>query len=118
MQPERHARTRPALPEHGFDRGSQRFEIWTHCEDRKFAAANLVAIDVSNSLSSNAISEADCVVRVQVDALADTRRIWHEQNQEDAIVLAHLVKTEGLRWFDTMHDTKARVAHLNELDDP
>ncbi len=62
--------------------------------------------------SPKTISEADCVVRVQVDALADTRRIWHEQNQEDAIVLAHLVKTEGLRWFDTMHDTKARVADL------
>lgn len=58
------------------------------------------------------ITEADCVVRVQLDALADTRRIWHEQSQEDAIVLAYLLKDAGLSWMDMMHDAKARVAHL------
>lgn len=60
------------------------------------------------------ITEADCVVRIPLDTLADTRRIWHEDSQEDAVVLAHLLKSEGLGWLEALHDAQARVSHLRQ----
>jgi len=60
----------------------------------------------------NTITESDCVVRAEVGALADAGRVWHEGSQEDAIVLAHLIREQGLGWLDSMHDATARVVYL------
>lgn len=53
-------------------------------------------------------------MRAELDTLAGTRRTWREDRQDDAVVLAHLLKTDGLSWLRRMHRAESRVSYLRE----